>query len=148
MPADVINRLKLGDGIPVAFAAWSPARLREFARLVQSEEPSAVRAWLAERGVTVRANAGVIETYSAIIDELTSSAPYHRKAASDFDARMLKSNLPRLTTSAEGAAVLALTLECLTKARLEQTRSAACAWQASCSPYAHFRDFAKRGFKP
>ena len=83
--------------------------------------PAALQAWLAERGIKVGDNVGVIEAYDALINRLT---PQQRVpgsgATSDFDARMFRASLPRIINTPEGNEFVVSSMERLADNRIKR----------------------------
>lgn len=136
-------------------------QLRDLGTVVQTGAPAAIQSWLAERGVKVGDNVGAVEAYGSIIDKLT---PQQRVpgsgATSDYEGRMFKNSLPKLINTPEGNEIISNTLAGLAQYKLDRAAIAERALTREItpsealkqmrelpSPYQHFKDFAKTGFK-
>jgi hypothetical protein len=87
-------------------------QLRSMGDKVKTGGVAAIQGYLANWGIKLGDNVGVVEAYSAMIDRLT---PQQRVpgsgATSDFDARMFKGSLARLVNTPEGNKLIIDTME-------------------------------------
>lgn len=136
-------------------------QLRDLGQVVKTGAPAAIQGWLANNGIKVGDNVGAVEAYGAIIDKLT---PQQRipgsGATSDYEGKMFKNSLQKLMNTPEGNEMISNTLAGLAQNKIERAKIAEQALAGDLkpgdalkqlrelpSPYANFKDFAKRGFR-
>jgi hypothetical protein len=96
-------------------------QLRQLGGAIDQRSMPAVRAWLADHGVKVGSDIGVVEAYGALVDRMTPAQRVPGSGTtSDRDLATFKAALPNLVKTPEGNALITDTLEAAARHKLER----------------------------